>query len=74
MSIGFLVDKDAPIVWRGPMVCLCICPCFSLLCSLRFITYIYFMLLLDIIGVASLVFVSVFFIKFHSNWPSASHS
>jgi len=20
MSIGFLVDKDAPIVWRGPMV------------------------------------------------------
>lgn len=21
MSIGFLVDKDAPIVWRGPMVC-----------------------------------------------------
>ncbi|RRT39636.1 hypothetical protein B296_00056688, partial [Ensete ventricosum] len=24
MSIGFLVDKDAPIVWRGPMVCLCV--------------------------------------------------
>lgn len=23
MSIGFLVDKDAPIVWRGPMVCFC---------------------------------------------------
>ena len=22
MSMGFLVDKDAPIVWRGPMVCL----------------------------------------------------
>ena len=21
MSIGFLVEKDAPIVWRGPMVC-----------------------------------------------------
>ncbi|KAI3910083.1 hypothetical protein MKW92_009095, partial [Papaver armeniacum] len=20
MSIGFLVEKDAPIVWRGPMV------------------------------------------------------
>lgn len=20
MSMGFLVDKDAPIVWRGPMV------------------------------------------------------
>lgn len=20
MSIGFLVDKDSPIVWRGPMV------------------------------------------------------
>lgn len=23
MSIGFLVDKDAPIVWRGPMVYKC---------------------------------------------------
>ena len=22
MSIGLLVEKDAPIVWRGPMVCL----------------------------------------------------
>jgi ATP-binding protein involved in chromosome partitioning len=21
MSMGFLVEKDAPIVWRGPMVC-----------------------------------------------------
>lgn len=21
MSIGFLVEKDAPVVWRGPMVC-----------------------------------------------------
>lgn len=21
MSMGLLVDKDAPIVWRGPMVC-----------------------------------------------------
>ena len=20
MSIGFLIDKDAPVVWRGPMV------------------------------------------------------
>jgi len=27
MSIGFLVDKDAPIVWRGPMVCLSMCFC-----------------------------------------------
>jgi len=22
MSIGFLVEKNAPIVWRGPMVCI----------------------------------------------------
>ena len=22
MSMGLLVEKDAPIVWRGPMVCL----------------------------------------------------
>lgn len=21
MSMGLLVEKDAPIVWRGPMVC-----------------------------------------------------
>ena len=21
MSIGLLVEKDAPLVWRGPMVC-----------------------------------------------------
>ena len=24
MSIGFLVPKDSPLVWRGPMVCICL--------------------------------------------------
>lgn len=31
MSIGFLVEKDAPIVWRGPMVC---CSIWQLFCAL----------------------------------------
>jgi hypothetical protein len=37
MSIGFLVDKDAPIVWRGPMVCFCMCFCYI---SFEFSIYI----------------------------------
>jgi len=44
MSIGFLVEKDAPIVWRGPMVCLWL-PFFVVFLLFHFIYY--FLLLLS---------------------------
>lgn len=39
MSIGLLVEKDAPLVWRGPMVYICIICLFIFLLVLHWIMF-----------------------------------